>query len=288
MISETDVDDAFATSFESPDALLEMLAVLEDVEGKDGKEISKRHNGQDLGKIFLNLALELCANKPNAALFRRNKEGSDALRAAWFGEFLGKAKIGLLSKSLPKFQGLSGDDIRDIAKLSNDESSPKWLPDFIAEKYGIVLIYHRSYPSMKMDGLVVRLGGAVPVVGLSLRYPRYNNFWFTLVHELSHISLHYDQLDQAIFDNLDENHVTDIEVEANRFAADAIIPRGLFNRSSALRSNDISHILSLARQAEVHPALVAGALQHYKKDYRLYSSLVNSLNVRKLLGLDDA
>ncbi len=40
---------------------------------------------------------------------------------------------------------------------------------------------------------------------MSLRYDRVDNFWFTLIHELSHIAKHYKEQNSIIVDDLDSN-----------------------------------------------------------------------------------
>jgi len=40
--------------------------------------------------------------------------------------------------------------------------------------------------------VALRLGNVRPVIGLTLRYDRIDNFWFCLLHELAHVGLHLD------------------------------------------------------------------------------------------------
>ena len=42
-------------------------------------------------------------------------------------------------------------------------------------------------PSSKIDGIAFWLDMNSPVIGLSLRYNRIDNFWFVLRHEIEHI-----------------------------------------------------------------------------------------------------
>jgi Zn-dependent peptidase ImmA (M78 family) len=45
-----------------------------------------------------------------------------------------------------------------------------------------------------------------PVIALTLRYDRLDNFWFVLFHELAHIVLHIGSEFSIIFDDLDTNN----------------------------------------------------------------------------------
>ena len=42
-----------------------------------------------------------------------------------------------------------------------------------------------------------------PVIGLTLRHDRLDNFWFTLMHQLAHIVLHYNRAIGVFYDELE-------------------------------------------------------------------------------------
>ena len=119
---------------------------------------------------------------------------------------------------------------------------------------------------------------------MSLRFARYNNFWFTLLHELAHVALHYDLLADPIYDDFLDGNNSDVEKEANRVAADAVIPRFIFNKARVYRTARPDDLFELAEAAGVHPILAAGSVQHHLKNYKLFSTTVNSVDVRKMLG----
>lgn len=280
------MDEVFVAPSEAPDVFLELVATLSQMDGKAKRDYLKRHNGKNFDMLIVEAALEMQSTSASSALFRKTKTADEALRSVWFAEFIRGAKEAALNSNRKRFSGLSSNDIRNIVKTSVDVKSIQFLPRMLLERYGIVLVYNRAYPAMKLDGAAIRLFGEVPAIGLSIRYSRYDNFWFTLSHELSHIALHFEKLDSAIIDDLDEEAKSDVEIEANRYAADAIIPRNLLNKSNAMRSSNDEDIVELARQCEVHPALVAGAIQHHKKNFRLYKDIVGGVNVRAILGIE--
>lgn len=279
------MDEIFVTP--SPDSknFLEIFSQLNNgLSNAKWKEVKSKTGSQEELQILINTALQLSTSQ-KAQLFRKHDTADDTLIAIWFSNILTLAKIKLIQGRVRKFTGISPEDIRSIAIMSVDERSPIYLADFLAENFGIILVIDRGFTGMKLDGLVTKLASGNPLIGLSLRYARYNNFWFTLLHELSHIALHGDKLEAVIYDDLDEIDSSEIEVEANRLAADSIIPRYLFNKSQALRSNADTHIYHLAEQSQVHPVLVAGAMQHHTKNYRNFSDIVNSIDVRTILGV---
>lgn len=150
-------------------------------------------------------------------LFRKKTNASDALYALWLSRISQVAKNRLLEDNITKFEGLTKDDLKNIAKLSKDKSNILKLPSILST-YGIILVYEKSIQGMKLDGAVFKLFTNNPVIGISLRYSRYDYFWFTLMHELSHIVLHYEELDTPIFDDLDEVADVLIEKQANKLA----------------------------------------------------------------------
>ena len=54
----------------------------------------------------------------------------------------------------------------------------------------IALEYVPHLPRTHLDGAALKSHEGRPVIGLTLRYDRIDNFWFTLLHELAHVGLH--------------------------------------------------------------------------------------------------
>jgi len=165
-------------------------------------------------------------------LFRKSTTSNEALYALWLSRVSNEAKERIIKQEISKFKGLTKENLKDIAKLSPDESLILELPSILA-KQGIVLVYEQGIKSMKLDGAVFKLFTGHPVIGLSFRYSRIDNFWFTLMHELSHIVLHYEQLDTPIFDDLDEESQDIIEKQANRLAKSSFVEKAIWRNCKA-------------------------------------------------------
>ena len=124
-------------------------------------------------------------------------------------------------------------------------------------------------------------GDGSPVVGLTLRLDRVDYFWFTLMHELAHVIKHLSAPGDAFLDRLDDCEATEaLEIEANKIARDALIPRAAWRRSEVAVAPTRQRILSLARELSVHPAIVAGRVRRETGNYRLFGDLVGSQEVR--------
>ena len=82
--------------------------------------------------------------------------------------------------------------LKQVARLSPHANGPRRAQKFLA-KHGIALVIVRHLNKTYLDGATLRLGDGRPVIGLTLRYDRIDNFWFCLLHELAHVGRHLDR-----------------------------------------------------------------------------------------------
>src|SRR4030095_5102041 len=129
-----------------------------------------------------------------------------------------------IAEDLPTFAKLTRDQLRNLARMSVDPQIARQLPAILAD-FGVILVYLYALPGMKADGAVFRLSTGHPVVAMSLRFPRLDYFWFTLLHELSHIVLHNDQLTEPVFFDVEAEEKNRTEKAANRLAKNSIVDR---------------------------------------------------------------
>ena len=73
--------------------------------------------------------------------------------------------------------------------MSVMEDGPVRARDCLGQ-HGVGLEYVKHLPRTHLDGAALRLPDSNPVIGLTLRYDRIDNFWYTLLHELAHVGLH--------------------------------------------------------------------------------------------------
>ncbi|MDO8635927.1 MAG: ImmA/IrrE family metallo-endopeptidase [Dehalococcoidia bacterium] len=169
-----------------------------------------------------------------------------------------------------------------VARLSKSETGPLLAIDFLRE-HGISIVVERHLPHMYLDGAAIIVDKLKPVIGLTLRYDRIDNYWFTLMHELAHLALHLDSENNIYFDDLEFEAEDDPrENEANKLAGEALIPLEAWRKSPASRLRSPVAAEHLANQLQIHPAIVAGRMQHEFKAYQLLSNLVGHHKMRKL------
>lgn len=176
---------------------------------------------------------------------------------------------------------LSSKLLNELARLSKSENGPLDARQFLRD-LGIHVIVERHLPHTYLDGAAIMVDRQHPVIALTLRYDRVDSFWFTLMHELAHILLHLENEDDVYYDDLDIDAEDDPrEREANRFAGEALIPTDAWDKSLAKHLRSPQAAEHLANQLGIHPAIVAGRMQHEFKAYQLLRNLVGNRQVRK-------
>ena len=162
----------------------------------------------------------------------------------------------------------------EVAHLSVLDNGPAAARDYLV-KHGIALVVEPHFPRTYLDGAAIFGGG--PVVGLTLRYDRLDNFWFTLMHELAHLALHADAGADAYYDDLEASSEPDSrESEADALAAEALIPATAWGEWKSKRPHSTADVLAFARSARVHPAVVAGRLRHETGDFRTFGRMLGN------------
>jgi HTH-type transcriptional regulator/antitoxin HigA len=151
----------------------------------------------------------------------------------------------------------------DLLKLAAYPEEIRKVPRVLADM-GIRFVIVEHLPKTRMDGAALSLDGS-PVIGMSLRYDRIDNFWHVVIHELSHILHGENMLDVDVKDVSISDEA--IEARANQDAAEMLIPRpkldSFIARVGPLYSAD--RINRFAKVVGVHPGIVLGQLQNRKE-----------------------
>lgn len=160
----------------------------------------------------------------------------------------------------------------ELARLSVHPDGPARVPRLL-KTFGIGFVVLEHLPGTYLDGAALRRTDGRPVIAVTLRYDRLDNFWFTVLHEFCHVARHLSANRPVICDDLEVKTSDDIEEEADKFAQDALIPPKIWKQC---RSPDLDSeaVMAIASAAAVHPAVVAGRWQRENKDYRRFSKLL--------------
>jgi HTH-type transcriptional regulator/antitoxin HigA len=227
-----------------------------------------------------------------AAAFRRSLHG-DAWSPttkyalyAWLARVIQKSRE--KKTSLGKFDKniFSPTFLRDLVQLSWSDHGPALAVEFL-ERYGIAVIVEPPLKGTLLDGAALQDSDGTPIIGLTLRFDRLDNFWFTLLHEVAHLWKHVNP-DETFLDNMDSASEDRRELEANRIAKEALIPRVAWKRSEAYLNPGNESIDKLSRELKIHPAIIAGRLRKERENYTLFNDLVGQNQVRKHFYVSEA
>jgi len=242
------------------------------------------------GEALFDFLFARPAHQPAFAMFKSRRLSAqrdlveEIATMAWVAHVLDRARANAPRVKF-KPSNLSDDFIRRLPKLSVRDDGPTRALAAVRE-IGIGVVVESGLPGMSVDGASLHTSAAGPVLALTLRYDRLDNFWFTLLHELGHIALHLsDPSDDVFIDSLEDNAIDEqeVEAEANAFAKDGLIPRDLWLRSDAYRLGSEGSVLNLAKQLGVHPAIVAGRIRYERRDFRILTELVGVGGVRDVV-----
>lgn len=186
----------------------------------------------------------------------------------------------------PKFSSDSIDlaYMQALSKLSIEPNGPVLAQEELRKK-GIKLIIEPHLSKTRLDGATLFFDRHNPIIGLTLRHDRLDNFWFTLMHELGHIALHSNDEICFFYDELDEIKGQDIgakEREADQIAGEALVPADKWEISPAKLIPSSMAANSLAKQLGVHIAIVAGKIRYEGNKYTYLNDVVGESKVRQL------
>lgn len=140
------------------------------------------------------------------------------------------------------------------------------VPRLLAES-GVRLVFVESMAGSKLDGACFWLEDDKPIIGMTLRYDRIDNFWFVLRHEIEHVlredgkTEHGAVIDTDVGD--DKGDLPEREVRANEAGAEFCVPMDQLENFIARVQPYFSEqkVLLFAQRINVHPGLVVGQLQ---------------------------
>jgi HTH-type transcriptional regulator / antitoxin HigA len=205
----------------------------------------------------------------------------DLLLIAWKSRITRVAER-IITNKTKDYDGIGITWLLDLVRLSRHDDGPKRARDFLL-KQGIVVVVEPPIAGLKLDGAAFLIG-TTPVIGMTLRRDTIDNFWFTLLHEVGHVILHYYAgLHAGFFDDIENKNISEVEEEANRFASNLLIAEEKWKRSPARIAKSPEVIVKFAEDIGIHPAIVFGRLQMERRDYATFSGRIGRGLVRKWL-----
>lgn len=182
---------------------------------------------------------------------------------------------------------LTDERLKEVARLSRFEQGPRLAQEFLADM-GIALVFENHFKKTYLDGAAM-VDGDRPVVALTLRHDRLDNFWFALLHELMHVKEHLGPDRFFIADNLEDKIRQQFqeEREADEGAREILIPRAEWVASDLSNSPTMNAAIALADKLRIHPTIVAGRVRFESGNWRLLSSIKAEVRCQFLDQLEE-
>jgi len=149
-----------------------------------------------------------------------------------------------------------------------DPEEVRHVPRILSE-CGVRFAIVETLPKALIDGVCFWLDGTSPMVGMSTRFDRIDNFWFVLRHELEHVlnsdgkGLADEDVDVDVDLQPDDTGLPPEEVRANNEAANFCAPIDQMDSFYLRKAPFISEkdVVGFARRIGRHPGIVVGQLQ---------------------------
>lgn len=146
-----------------------------------------------------------------------------------------------------------------------DPEEARNVPRMLSE-CGVRLAFVEGLPNGKIDGVCFWLDKNSPVIGMSFRFDRVDNFWFVLRHEIEHVLQKHGQTKEIIdveLEKADKRNETEEERVANDAARNFCVPDQEMTSFVARKAPFFAErdVVGFARRLGVHPGLIVGQIQ---------------------------
>lgn len=251
---------------------------------RDNGWLQKADQSDENGMAYLRRTVaEHVGDHGTPSLFRTGlnvrDHSEDWLLLAWKAQVTKRAKAEFATTKA-RYRPTTLGWLPDLVRLSAEKEGPQLAVQMLREN-GIFLIIEKYVPGLNVDGAAF-LVDDTPVIGMTLLRDRLDNFWFTLLHELGHVVLHYRTgLAAGFFDDIEDQDLGDLEDEANQFAGSLLIPDEIWRRTPARIANSAQPIEALARKLSISPSIIFGRIRKERSNYNLFANRVGQGEVRK-------
>lgn len=192
---------------------------------------------------------------------------------AWQTRILQRAR-NIVETNTPSEFILEDSFLTELVALTCLRDGPKRAQSLLLSK-GIILTIEKHLPGTYLDGAAMLDWDGRPIIGLTLRYDRLDNFWFVLFHELGHIFLHL--MDGSRYDFFDEEGIDgndSVEREADKFALECLIPEEKWDECLSLFALSEEAIQIDAKNLGIDASIIAGRIRKELGDYTILTNLI--------------
>jgi HTH-type transcriptional regulator/antitoxin HigA len=155
-----------------------------------------------------------------------------------------------------------------LEALTIDPEEVRHVPKLLGD-CGVRFVLVETLPGAKIDGVSLWLDGRTPVIGVTARFDRIDNFWFVLRHEIEHVLQKHGQKKEIVDEGLEGPNgsvnadAPEEERVANTAAQAFCVPQdemeSFFIRKAPFFSE--RDVVGFARRVHRHPGIVVGQIQ---------------------------
>ncbi len=242
--------------------------------GGDVIEATQKYFTESIGENF------------TPALYRKKMRGNNLPNEyallAWQARVFECAGKIMQKKEPSKFE-LNHSWLPELVALTRRADGHQHARSLLAQK-GIILVIEEHLPGTYLDGAAMRGLHDLPIIGLTLRYDRLDHFWFVLFHELAHIYIHLFQgTCYNFFDDDTANSVDAIELEADEFALNTLIPKDQWECALSRFALSEEAVRLDAKNLNVAESILAGRIRRERNNYTILNQFIQ-YGIRKQIG----
>lgn len=176
---------------------------------------------------------------------------------------------------LPKYSAKKlNNSLDELKTLLVEPEESRHVPRLLSE-CGVRLVFVEQLPSSKIDGVCFWINSVSPVIGMSLRYDRIDNFWFVLRHEIEHVLREHGKTREIIDYGLEGDRagtgdsVDEQERVANAASADFCVDQAEMNKFYLRKAPYIAErdVLGFSARLGIHPGLVVGQIHNRTRQF---------------------
>lgn len=219
---------------------------------------------------------QIAATGPAHAAFRSSyDEPLSGPQLAWLFRVRQIAREMVLP---PYSEAALHDALGALRRLMTTPDDARHVPRILSECGVRYVVVEGLGDGEKVDGVCTWLDSERPVIGMSLRRDRIDNYWFVLRHEIEHV-FRRDGSDSSTtrldigLDEVDPNaNIPEQERLANETAADFCVPREELRSFIARVQPYFSErrLLGFAAVQKIHPGIAAGQLRFQTGRHTLF------------------
>lgn len=152
-------------------------------------------------------------------------------------------------------------ELRGMTLQEPDVFLPRMKEIFSECGVAFVLIPHLK--DSGVNGAIKWINNERVILALNNRGLDADRFWFALFHEIKHI---FQRKIKTVFISSSNqlNMDKELELEADKFAADYLIPEKCLKEFAPTKNTTDEEIVEFANSIKIHPGVVVGRLQHDK------------------------